>query len=98
MPTVIRSRVVISGASHGTHYAYSKLGCRCATCTEAHRVRQLRLQKQRLPLAEDDPRHGRHTSYTNYGCRCDACRGAKRAYDAARRERLRAAGPNGGAA
>jgi hypothetical protein len=55
----------------------------------------------REPLAEQQghpapavkPAHGTNPRYAKHGCRCDACRQAHTAYERARRERRRAAGP-----
>lgn len=50
-----------------------------------------------LVANDGDPRHG-YTGYSTHGCRCDICREAKRAYQAALRDRRAAARKSGEAA
>lgn len=68
---------------HGSHNAYSNLGCRCPRCREAHRVYS-RAKAHRLgyskPLAVFKAEraaavpHGTKHKYANHKCRCDKCR------------------------
>jgi len=74
---------------HGTVYGYKNLGCRCAACTEAHRIylrdaRYARYARRVLvdgvwvaPVAAD--RHGLAYTYNTWGCRCDRCKSAANA-------------------
>jgi hypothetical protein len=65
---------------------YCNLGCRCATCTAAHRRYKGDLRAQRLAqrvlvdgrLVHPHARHGEAASYHNWGCRCPACTEATR--------------------
>lgn len=73
---------------HGLVGSYVTYGCRCEECTEANRVRQKRLRKNRAgTLAPDDPRHGRYTTYSNWSCRCAECSRAWSAYNKEKRPR-----------
>lgn len=79
--------------THG-YSGYSQ-GCRCETCTVAHRdylrtymaARYERARRRRVLVEAgggryiaDGIKHG-HGGYTNHSCRCETCREAKRAYD-----------------
>lgn len=61
---------------HGRAGLYAK-GCRCAPCTDAHRVYRNRLRAERrttpLPATVE---HGKAATYGNWGCRCQPCRAA----------------------
>lgn len=70
---------------HGSISAYANHACRCALCTEAHRVYGAKLRASRQPLGEDDSRHGTTNAYTNYGCRCELCNEAMSLFYRARR-------------
>lgn len=69
---------------HGTPYAYSKRGCRCAACCEANRLynKESRDRKANTP----PPSHG-VSGFVTYRCRCEVCRGA---YSLYQQRRLRA--------
>lgn len=60
---------------HGTTTMYSKHGCKCETCTEAHRVRHAAWREQAAQLPFDQIPHGAN-GYSNYRCRCEVCKGA----------------------
>ena len=62
----------------GSGIAYANYGCRCAECTEAHRIRLAKRQAERAAEAKDpnDPRHGNDSFYINHGCRCEPCKKA----------------------
>lgn len=74
-------------AGHGTRSRYNG-GCRCADCTEAHRIwtsnrraehREAReLVDDRWVVTRPDISHGRHTTYINYSCGCEPCTAAHR--------------------
>jgi hypothetical protein len=77
---------------HGAS-GYRNYGCRCKVCTEDHRLRHLREQRDRYARAAagfSDFEHGRY-GYNNWGCRCDRCstdhRKRMREDAAARRDR-----------
>lgn len=50
------------------------------------------MARERVPLADDDPRHGTANGYGNLGCRCAACRAAHAANHRAYIKRQREAG------
>jgi hypothetical protein len=67
----------MSEAKHGGNH-YVNDGCRCETCTEAHRVltaarRSARYETTRLYGLPDHVAHG-SSAYLNWGCRCSVCR------------------------
>lgn len=64
--------VKVKVEKHGRATDYNE-GCRCAVCTEAHRVRMAEVRQSRLERREDIP-HGTESGYVNWGCRCGACR------------------------
>lgn len=77
-------------ARHGTTNGYGNLGCRCASCTEAHRQqhnRYMQRVRETKKLVTADAAHG--TSYRyDVGCRCDPCREAHNRKSRATKQRL----------
>jgi len=63
-------------AQHGTPSKYAS-GCRCADCTEAHRVDHDEWRRAVADLPAVFVPHG-IGGYNNYGCRCAVCFAAKR--------------------
>lgn len=61
---------------HGTDNCYGYWKCRCAECTEAHRVKYRKDSEARKAREIPDDIHGKITTYSNWGCRCDLCRAA----------------------
>lgn len=41
--------------THGTAGGYSKYGCRCTSCTSAHRVRMREYRNRRMDAESSDP-------------------------------------------
>jgi hypothetical protein len=76
---------------HGTPSGYSYHGCRCGSCTDAHRNYQwLRTQVRRewlakLPAGVAAPFEHGASAYCNWGCRCGTCTRANTAKAAERR-------------
>ena len=52
-----------------------KNGCRCADCTEAHRIRQNAVLAGLASRPRDQVPHGRY-GYSNWSCRCGTCSAA----------------------
>lgn len=54
------------------------------------RTKPLTVAQQEFAADLSDPRHGTLTGYQTHRCRCERCVTARREYDVAREERLRA--------
>ena len=74
--------------SHGTLYAYDKIGCRCGECTEVYRSD--RVMKRRARAARATPQSVPHglNGYAGWMCRCEICCAAHNAYTEANRSRI----------
>src|SRR5688572_18715629 len=59
----------------GSNAGYQTHRCRCAPCTNAHRIAQNQANTRRHNNIPDDI-HGLSSTYTNYSCRCDDCKEA----------------------
>lgn len=60
---------------------YTNQGCRCAECSEGHRLQQAAGAAARRAALTADPTiatHGLASTYQNYGCRCEPCKDAQR--------------------
>jgi hypothetical protein len=69
--------------------AYAR-GCRCAECTEAHRLRMRQVRAALRARPRDEVPHGLY-GYTNWGCRCDVCGAAHSESQAVRNARRKQA-------
>jgi hypothetical protein len=68
-------------------------GCRCAECTELHRLRHAAARVVLAARPRSEAPHGTTGGYCNWSCRCEACSEANAA--ACRRQRARATKPLG---
>lgn len=78
---------------HGSVSTYTNHACRCAACTEAHRVSFAAKRKRRAARLAIDPtltRHGTESTYTNWVCRCDDCTAAHATFQRQKRQQRRA--------
>lgn len=81
--------------THGTQTGYAYHRCRCADCTDAHRLAEAGRRARRAArlAADQDIPHGKPNGYSTFGCRCEPCRQAISEYRRDLRQRRKNGDP-----
>ena len=81
--------------THGTQTGYAYHRCRCADCTDAHRLAEAGRRARRAArlAADQDIPHGKPNGYSTFGCRCEPCRQAISEYRRDLRQRRKNGAP-----